>query len=608
MTHTPNIGPGAKKRAPHRTEKPKEFKKTLIRLIKYLRPRRFQLMTVVVAALLSTLFNVVSPKLLGNATSSIFESVTQGSAVNFIYIGQLLVILLGLYLLSAIFSFLQHYIMASVAQLTIAEMRQDVNEKLSRLPIRYFDRHPHGDILSRAVNDIDNINASLQQALTQVIGSIISVLGIIIMMLLISPVLTLIVLLTIPLSLLVARNVAKYSQTHFVNQQAELGNINTHIEEMFTGYQIVKAFGREKSSLETFDKINQRLYKAGWKAQFISGLMMPLMIFVNNLGYVLVSISGAFFVINGSIRLGDVQAFIQYSQQVSQPMGQIAGIANMIQTAIASAERIFLLLDESEEEQQTARELRLDKIQGSVSFRNVCFGYDPQVRVIKSVSLNVDAGQTVAIVGPTGAGKTTISNLLLRFYDPDQGAILIDDLDLQTLTRDQVRSVIAMVLQDTWLFSGTIRENIAYGRREATEDEIVLAAKAAFADDFIRTLPMGYETVLSEDASNISQGQRQLLTIARAILANPKILILDEATSSVDTRTEMHIQSAMQQLMKGRTSFVIAHRLSTIRNADLILVMSEGDIIEQGTHEQLLDKNGFYADLYNSQFSGSHAG
>ncbi|MCY8560988.1 ABC transporter ATP-binding protein [Bacillus haynesii] len=590
----------------HKT-KPKEFKKTLLRLARYLKPRTFQLVLVVFAAILATLFNVISPKLLGDATSSLFASFTEGTGVQFGFLGRITMILAGLYLLSALFTFLQHYLMAGVAQKTIYEMRQEVNEKLTRLPLKYYDKHSHGDTLSRAVNDIDNINTSLQQALTQMITSVITIVGIIVMMLLISPVLTLVVFITVPLSMLAVRFIASFSQKHFGAQQKELGDINGHVEEMFTGHQEVKAFGHEEKAIQQFDEVNERLYQSGWKAQFISGLMMPMMTFIGNLGYVFVSITGGIFVLNGTLLIGGVQAFIQYTQQFSQPLVQAAGIANTIQSAIASAERVFSLLDEEEETEETPASIDTGILKGDVSFERVAFGYDENVPVIRDLSLHAKEGQTIAIVGPTGAGKTTIINLLMRFYELNKGSIKVGGTEISELSREQARSMFAMVLQDTWLFNGTIRENIAYGREGATDEDIIRAAKAAYADDFIRTLPDGYDTVLGEDAQNISQGQRQLLTIARAILADPKILILDEATSSVDTRTEMNIQKAMNKLMANRTSFVIAHRLSTIKDADLILVMKNGNIIEKGSHEELLRENGFYADLYNSQFSREEA-
>ncbi|MFN2747438.1 MULTISPECIES: ABC transporter ATP-binding protein [Bacillus] len=606
MSKKENRHPGSSP-AGMKPEKPKEFKKTLLRLAGYLKPRTFQLVLVFIAAILGTLFNVISPKLLGDATSSLFASFTKGTGVQFDFLGRITLTLAGLYLLSALFTFLQQYMMAGVAQKTIFEMRQEVNEKLTRLPLKYFDGHSHGDTLSRAVNDIDNINNSLQQALTQMITSVITIVGIIIMMLLISPWLTLVVCITIPLSMIAVRLIASFSQKHFSSQQHELGAINGHVEEMFTGHQEVKAFGHEEKAIQQFDEVNERLYQSGWKAQFISGLMMPMMTFIGNLGYVFVSITGGIFVLNGAMLVGGVQAFIQYTQQFSQPLVQAAGIANTIQSAIASAERVFSLLDEEEEKQETPADIDTEILTGDVSFEHVAFGYDKDVPVIRDLHLDVEEGRTIAIVGPTGAGKTTIINLLMRFYELNKGRIKVGGIDLTELSREQARSMFAMVLQDTWLFNGTIRDNIAYGRENATDEDIIQAAKGAYADDFIRTLPDGYDTVLGEDAQNISQGQRQLLTIARAILADPKILILDEATSSVDTRTEMNIQKAMNRLMDNRTSFVIAHRLSTIKDADLILVMNHGDIIEQGTHEELLRQDGFYADLYNSQFSREEA-
>ncbi|WP_445661422.1 ABC transporter ATP-binding protein [Bacillus sp. FSL K6-3431] len=597
-TSSPKHGPGQM-----HGEKPKEFKKTLRRLLAFLKPRKYQLLIVALAAVFSTLFNVVSPKVLGDATTSIFTSVKTGVGIDFNFIGKMLMILLFLYVLSAIFAYIQQFLMATVSQKTTAELRQAVNDKLTRLPLKYYDRHSHGDVLSRAINDIDNINNAMQQALSQIITSIISIFGIVIMMLIISPMLTLVVFVTFPLSVLVIKYVSSFSQKHFISQQKELGDMNGHIEEMFSGHQVVKAYGHEEKAIETFDEINEKLYYSGWKAQFISGIMMPLMTFIGNLGYVFVSIGGGILVLNGSIRIGDVQAFIQYSQQLSQPMAQAAGIANMIQTALASAERIFTLLDEEEEPKESPAAIQLQQLEGGISFEHVRFGYEHNEPVIKDLTLEVKQGQTIAIVGPTGAGKTTIINLLMRFYELDAGRILIDGISLKKMSREQVRSLFAMVLQDTWLFNGTIRDNIAYGNNDPTENQIISASKSAYADDFIRTLPEGYDTILGEDAGNISQGQRQLITIARAILANPKILILDEATSSVDTRTEMNIQRAMNRLMTGRTSFVIAHRLSTIRDADVILVMNEGDIIEKGSHNELITQNGFYADLYRSQFA-----
>ncbi|MFD2117355.1 ABC transporter ATP-binding protein [Paenibacillus yanchengensis] len=596
-------GGGHKHQGHHQVEKPKQFKKSLKRLLSYLHPQRFNITLVVIATILGTVFSVISPKLLGDATSSLFDSVTKGLPVDFAFLGKILIGLGALYLSTAVFGFFQQFIMATVAQKTSAKIRGEVFEKLTRLPLKYFDKHPYGDILSRAVNDVDSINNSLQQAITQIVSSIITVVGIVAMMFYISPWLALVVLLTLPLSVVIIQMVVKRSQKYFVGQQARLGDVNGHIEEMYSGHQVVKAYGYEQQSIASFNEMNDELYEASRKAQFMSGIMMPLMMFVNNLSYVFVSLVGGFLVISGSIRVGDVQAFIQYTQQLGQPMSQIAGLSTMLQTAIAAAERVFDLLDEEEELQQQATYNKLEKLQGRLHFDHISFGYDPEKPVIRNLNLEVDEGQTIAIVGPTGAGKTTMINLLMRFYEPSSGRILLDGIDYNQMSREQVRSRFAMVIQDTWLFQGTIRDNIAYGKEGATEEEIVHAAKSAFADDFIRTLPDGYNTLLGEDASNISQGQRQLITIARALLSNPLILILDEATSSVDTRTEMNIQRAMHVLMKDRTSFVIAHRLSTIRDADLILVMNHGEIIEQGTHEQLMAQHGFYADLHNSQFT-----
>ncbi|HNX92560.1 MAG TPA: ABC transporter ATP-binding protein, partial [Syntrophomonas sp.] len=488
---------------------------------------------------------------------------------------------------------------------TVFDMRQDVDEKLARLPLKYFDAHTHGDILSRVTNDIDNISTTLQQSLTQLISAVVTLVGVLIMMLTISPWLTLIFAVVLPLSALVTKAAAKRSQIFFASQQRELGLLNGHVEEMYTGHQIVKAYGHEKQSLEKFDAINEKLYTAGWKAQFVSGLIMPLLSFINNVGYVMVCVAGGIFVTKRLITIGDLQAFIQYSRQFTQPIVQTANIINIIQSTIASAERVFEILDEAEEIPDDADAKVIANPEGDVAFNDISFRYQPDVPLIEDLNIDIKKGQTIAIVGPTGAGKTTLVNLLMRFYEINSGRITVDGVDIRDIKRGALRSMFGMVLQDTWLFNGTIKDNIAYGRVNATFDEIVKAARAAHADHFIRTLPDGYNTILNEEASNISQGQKQLLTIARAILADPAILILDEATSSVDTRTENYIQNAMLTLMKKRTSFVIAHRLSTIRNADLILVMNNGRVIEQGTHNELLDRKGFYADLYNSQFSGT---
>lgn len=527
-------------------------------------------------------------------------------AVDFTYIGQILLFLLAIYLLSSAFTFVMQYVMSSVAQRTVFDMRKDVDLKLAKLPLKYFDSKTHGEILSRVTNDIDTISSTLQQSLTQLITSVVQIAGYIIMMFTISPILTLIVLATLPLYIFATAFVAKKSQKNFAAQQKELGELSGHVEEMYTGHRIVKAFGHEKKSVAKFTEINDRLYDAGWRAQFISGIMFPLMNFVSNLGYVLISVVGGIWIIKNRLRIGDITAFIQYSRSFTMPIVQTANIANIIQSTIACAERVFEVLDEQQEVPDSLNAKVLKYPKGEVKFNNVSFSYKETEPLISNMNLDVAKGETIAIVGPTGAGKTTLVNLLMRFYEIDGGTITIDSVDIRDIERNSLRSMFGMVLQDTWLFNGTIRDNIAYGRENASMEEIVSAAKAAHADHFIRTLPEGYNTVLNEEASNISQGQKQLLTIARAILADPVILILDEATSSVDTRTEVLIQRAMSNLMKGRTSFVIAHRLSTIRDAVSILVMKHGDIIETGNHKELLAKGGFYADLYNSQFTGAN--
>jgi ATP-binding cassette, subfamily B, multidrug efflux pump len=591
-------------------QKAKNFRGTLIRLLGYFKPQKYLLLAVLVAAVLSTVFNVVGPKILGLATTKLFEGIVlkfrgvPGAGVDFTYIGQILLLLLLLYIISAVFNYIQQYIMAGVAQKTVYTLRQQVEEKFERLPLKFYDSRTHGEILSRAVNDMDNISSTLQQSLTQLITSVVTVVGVIAIMLTISPILTLVVFLTLPLSLLITTTIAKRSQIHFKGQQRALGELNGHVEEMYTGHKIVKAFGHESKSIAKFEELNDKLYNSGWRAQFVSGMIMPLIMSVGNLGFVAVSVIGGIMVTQGAITIGDVQAFIQYSRQFSQPITQLANIANVIQLTMASAERIFELLDEQEEIADPVDAKVIDFPQGEVQFQHVTFSYKEDVPLIEDMNIDITSGQTIAIVGPTGAGKTTLVNLLMRFYDLNGGEILVDGVPITQLERGNLRRMFGMVLQDTWLFTGTIRENIAYGREDATKEEIVRAAKAAQADHFIRTLPESYETVLNQETSNLSQGQKQLLTIARAFLADPAILILDEATSSVDTRTEILIQKAMGELMKGRTSFVIAHRLSTIRDADLILVMNHGSIIEKGTHRELLAKGGFYADLYNSQFTG----
>ena len=593
-------------------EKAKDFKGTFKRLLGYLKPRRFRLLVVLLFAVLSTVFSIASPKIMGKATTKLFEGLmlklkhVPEATVDFNYILNILFILAGLYIISAIFMYIQQYIMAGVAQQTVYDMRRDVNLKLSRLPLKFFDSRTHGDILSRVSNDIDNIATTLQQSLTQLITAVVTLLGILIMMLTISPWLTLIFLAVLPLSALVTKAVASRSQKFFAGQQKVLGELNGHVEEMYTGHQIIKAFGREEESIARFNQINEELYEVGWKAQFMSGIIVPLLSLINNIGYVLVSVVGGIFVINRTITIGDVQAFIQYSRQFTQPIVQTANIVNIIQSTIASAERVFEILDETEEVADSDDAQLIAFPRGNVNLQNVKFRYQENVPLIEDLSIEVKAGQTVAVVGPTGAGKTTLVNLLMRFYEIDGGKITVDGVDIRDIKRTALRSIFGMVLQDTWLFNGSIRDNIAYGREGASEAEIIRAAKTAHADHFIRTLPEGYNTILNEEASNISQGQKQLLTIARAILADPAILILDEATSSVDSRTEVYIQRAMIALMKKRTSFVIAHRLSTIRDADLILVMDNGSVVEKGTHNDLLARGGFYADLYKSQFSGGN--
>ncbi|MBB6446330.1 ABC transporter ATP-binding protein [Bacillus benzoevorans] len=593
-------------------EKAKDFKGTLKRLLRYLKPRRNHLIAVFIAAILSTVFSIVGPKLMGNAITELFEGMyakfqgIPGAAVDFTEIGKILLLLAGLYVLSSLFTYLQQYMMAGVAQNTVFDLREDVNQKLEKLPLKYFDSHSHGDTLSRVTNDIDTIGTTLQQSLTQFITSIVTIIGITVMMLSISPLLTLITFLSLPVSMFVIQPILKRSQKHFAKQQKSLGQLNGHIEELYTGHQVVKAFGHEKIAAAQFDKVNEELYSAGSKAQFISGMIMPLMFFIGNLSYVLICIVGGILVTNRSISIGDIQAFITYSKQFTQPIMQTANIANIIQATVAAAERVFELLDEEEEIKENTN-ASLTRAKGAVTFEHVDFGYGEEL-LIQDMNIDVHPGQTIAIVGPTGAGKTTMINLLMRFYELNGGKIKIDGVDIRDMPRGDLRKNFGMVLQDTWLFNGSIKENLAYGKEGAADEEIYAAASTAHADHFIRTLPEGYDTILNEEASNISQGQKQLLTIARAVLADPPIMILDEATSSVDTRTEVFIQKAMKRLMEGRTSFVIAHRLSTIKDADLILVMDQGKVIEQGTHTELLEKNGFYADLYNSQFSEPAAG
>lgn len=592
-------------------EKAKDFRGTLKRLVKYLEPRRQSLLVVMLFAMLSTAFTILSPKILGKATTKLFESImarmmhVPGAAIDFTYIANVLLTVAGLYVFSAAFSYTQQYIMAGVAQKTVFDMRRDVDSKLSRLPLSFFDSRIHGDILSRVTNDIDNVSLTLQQSLTQLITGVVTLVGVIVMMLTISPTLTLVTLVTLPMSIIVTAAITRRSQKYFAGQQRTLGELNGHVEEMYTGHKIVKAFGREQVSIRQFNEVNERLYDNAWRAQFVSGIIMPLIDFVSNIGYVIVCVIGGIFVTQRTMALGDIQAFINYSRQFTQPIVQTANIVNIIQSTVASAERVFEILDEPEENPDPQDAVTIRNPCGEVEFQNVKFGYKPGALLIEDMNIDVKQGQTIAIVGPTGAGKTTLVNLLMRFYEIGAGRITVDGADIRDMRRGDLRTMFGMVLQDAWLFSGTIRENIAYGHEGATERDIIRAARAAHADHFIRTLPHGYDTVVNEEASDISQGQMQLLTIARAILADPAILILDEATSSVDTLTEVQIQKAMKNLMRARTSFVIAHRLSTIRDADLILVMNEGRIIERGKHGDLLAQGGFYADLYYSQFAGA---
>jgi ATP-binding cassette subfamily B multidrug efflux pump len=592
-------------------EKAKNFGKSLKRLAGCLKPRLGALLAVFVMAVGSTVFAVLAPKVMGGATTKLFEGFVAklrhvpGAAIDFAAIGRIALVLIGLYAVSALFGYLQQFIMAGVAQKTVYELRRDVSEKLARLPLKFFDGRTHGEIMSRVTNDVDNIANTLQQSLTQLISSVVTIAGAIVMMLTISPLLTLITAAVLPLSFLVTRIIAPRSQKHFAEQWKQLGGLNGHVEEMYTGHAVVKAFGHERRAIRKFDEINGKLYESSWRAQFISGLLFPLMTFINNIGYVAAAVVGGILVTRRAIAIGDVQAFILYSRQFTHPIAQTANIANLLQSTVASAERVFELLDEVEEVPDPVDAVALSSPRGEVRFEQVCFSYKEEAPLIENLDIDVAPGKTIAIVGPTGAGKTTLVNLLMRFYEIQGGRIAVDGTDIRRVERGNLRGKFGMVLQDTWLFHGSIRENIAYGKESATDEEVREAAVAAHADHFIRTLPEGYDTVLNEEASNISQGQRQLLTIARAILIDPAILILDEATSSVDTRTEVLIQKAMAGLRKNRTSFVIAHRLSTIRDAELILVMNHGKIVETGNHRELLGRGGFYAELYNSQFTGA---
>ena len=592
-------------------EKAKDFKGTIKKLMKYLSEYKIGLIFVLLFAIGSTIFNIAGPKILGKATTEIFTGlvgkVSGSSGIDFEKIAHILIFLMCLYVTSAIFSFIQGYIMTGVSQKLTYRLRKEISEKINRMPMNYFDTRTHGEVLSRVTNDIDTLSQSLNQSATQIITSFTTIIGVLIMMLSISPLMTLVALLILPISLGLISTIVKRSQRHFKNQQEYLGHVNGQVEEVYGGHNIVKAFNKEADVIKEFDETNEILYQSAWKSQFFSGMMMPIMQFVGNLGYVAVAILGGYLAIKKTIEVGDIQSFIQYVRNFTQPITQVAQVANMLQSTAAASERVFEFLEEEEEDQFAQNPVSVEGLEGNVEFDHVHFGYNADKIIINDFSAKVKQGQKIAIVGPTGAGKTTMIKLLMRFYDVNSGAILIDGHNLKDFNRGELRQMFGMVLQDTWLFHGSIRDNIRYGKLDATDEEIVEAAKAAHAHHFIQTLPDGYDMELNEEASNVSQGQKQLLTIARAILADPKILILDEATSSVDTRTEVRIQKAMDNLMRGRTSFIIAHRLSTIRDADLILVMKDGDIIEQGNHEELLKQNGFYAELYNSQFEKTSA-
>lgn len=599
-------GPGGGPMAMMKGENAKDFKGTMKKLTKYLSAYKFSMLIVLILAIASTVFSIVGPKVLGKATTKLFEGVmariSGTGSVDFDYIANIMFILIGLYLISAVFSYIQGWIMSGVSMKVSYNFRKEISEKINRMPLKYFDGTNHGEVLSRVTNDVDTLSQTLNQSLSQIITSVITVVGVLAMMLSISWQMTLVALGIIPLSMIIIMVIVKNSQKFFKQQQDYLGNVNGHVEEMYSGHIVMKAFNGEKNSVEKFEKMNDQLFSVAWKSQFLTSVMMPLMGFVGNLGYVAVSILGGWLAVKNAITIGDIQAFIQYVRQFTQPLTQIANISNILQQTAASAERVFEFLEEEEEVKETSRPVKLQNVEGNVEFKNVHFGYNPDNTIINDFSVKVKPGQKVAIVGPTGAGKTTMVKLLMRFYDINEGAILVDGHDIREFTRHDLRDMFGMVLQDTWLYNGSIMENIRYGRLEATDEEVKKAAKAAHVDSFVHTLPDGYNMVLNEEASNVSQGQKQLLTIARAILADPKILILDEATSSVDTRTEVQIQKAMNNLMKNRTSFIIAHRLSTVRDADMILVMKDGDIVEQGNHDELIALSGVYADLYNSQF------
>ena len=602
-TGRPMHGPGAMMPG----EKAKDFKGTMRKLLAYLSRFLPAVIFVLICAAASTVFSIFGPKILGNATTKLFEgliaTLTGTGSIDFAAIAQILLFLATLYGISALLMYLQGWVMSGIATKLSYSMRRDISNKIDKMPLSYFDRVPHGEVLSRITNDVDTVTQTLNQSLSQIVSNVTTMIGVLIMMITISPALTLIALCILPVSVVIVMNVVKRSQPFFQRQQEYLGHVNGHVEEMYGAHTVVSAFNGEEESIAQFEALNDRLYRAAWKSQFLSGMMMPLMNFAGNLGYVGICVLGGFLSLNGTITVGDIQAFIQYVRQFTQPINQIANISNVLQQTAAAAERVFAFLEEEEESADSSASIPAQSITGEVNFDHVRFGYVPEKTIIHDFSTLVRPGQKVAIVGPTGAGKTTIVKLLMRFYDVSDGSIELSGHDVREFPRNELRGLFGMVLQDTWLYNGTIRENIRYGRLDASDEDVLAAAKAAQGDHFVRTLPEGYDTVLNEEASNISQGQKQLLTIARTIISDPKILILDEATSSVDTRTEVSIQKAMDHLTEGRTSFIIAHRLSTIRNADMILVMKDGDIVETGTHQTLLQKGGFYAELYNSQFA-----
>ncbi len=606
-TVPPKMKVGPMRRGPGAIEKPKDFKGTTKKLIKqYLLPHKWKIIFVLLLAIGSTIFTIVGPKILGDATTEIYNGligkITGGAGINFEKLAEILLTVLSLYVVSASFAYIQGFMMTGVSQKITYKLRQDISEKINKLPMNYFDKKTHGEVLSIITNDVDTLSQNLNQSITQIITAICTIIGILIMMFTISLSMTVVSLVILPITAFVVRTIVKKSQKYFKRQQDYLGHVNGQVEEAYGGQNIIKLFNQEEKTIREFKKMNEELYHSGWKSQFLSGLIHPIMNFIGNIGYVFIAILGGYLAVQGKITVGNIQSFIQYNKQFTQPINQIAQISGMLQSMIAASERVFEFLEQKEEIETATEPIDTSKIEGNIEFKNVKFGYNEDKIIINNFSAKVSKGQKIAIVGPTGAGKTTMVKLLMRFYDVNDGAILVDGHNVKDFVRGDLRKMFGMVLQDTWLFGGTIKDNIRYGKPDATDDEVIKAAKAAHVHHFIQTLPNGYNMILDEESGNVSQGQKQLLTIARVILTDPKILILDEATSSIDTRTEIQIQAAMDNLMKGRTSFIIAHRLSTIKNADLILVMEHGDIVEQGTHEELLQKNGSYAKLYNSQF------